>query len=378
VLVPDISYLSSIHFKSGAASLLPQLLEQQGIAKPLVVTDRGLVALGLVEKLGLPRPVVFDEVFANPDEDSVLKGIDLFGENQCDGLVAFGGGSPMDCAKMIAVGSSHELPLEQYAFLNGGLPKITRDKPKVIAVPTTAGTGSEVGRAALITLRTKRKMAFLSPFLIPDAVICDPALTLGTPAALTAGAGLDAITHCLETYCSPKFNPPAEAIALDGLKRGCGNIRGAVRDGSDLEARSEMMMSALQGGMSFQKGLGIIHSLSHPLGALQDPRLHHGALNGIFLPHALRFNLNHCPTKMDAIAETLHVGGREELPAYFEGLMRDIAAPLTLKEMGMPLLDFSIYADHAKQDHCCLTNPREVTAADCLKIYQEAFDATKG
>lgn len=373
MLTPDISYLSTIFFRPESASLLPRLLEQQGISKPMVVTDKGLTALGLVEKLGLSAPVIFDDVFANPDESSVLKGISVYRDERCDGIVAFGGGSPIDCAKMISVGSTHESPLEQYAFLKGGLPKITGNKPKVIAVPTTAGTGSEVGRAALITLLTKRKMAFLSPFLIPDAVICDPSLTLGAPAALTSGAGLDAISHCLETYCSPKYNPPAEAIALDGLKRGCDNLRRAVHEGNNLEARTEMMMSSLQGGMSFQKGLGIIHSLSHPLGALQKPRLHHGTLNGVFLPHAVRFNLDHCPEKMDAVARALQVEGREELPGYFEELMRDIGAPLTLREMSTPRLDFSIYAEHAFQDHCSLTNPREVTAADCLRMYQEAF-----
>ena len=373
MLIPDISYLSTIYFRPKSSSLLPQLLQQQGISKPMVVTDKELTAMGLIKKTGLSAPVIFDEVYANPDENSVVKGISLYRDERCDGIVAFGGGSPIDCAKMISVGSTHEPPLEQYAFLNGGLPRITGNKPKVIAVPTTAGTGSEVGRAALITLFSKRKMAFLSTFLIPDAVICDPNLTLGVPAGLTSGAGLDAISHCLETYCSPKFNPPAEAIALDGLRRGCGNIRRAVHEGDNLEARTEMMMSSLQGGMSFQKGLGIIHSLSHPLGAFQEPRLHHGTLNGVFLPHGLRFNLDHCPEKLDAVARVLQVEGREKLPGYFEELMRDIGAPLRLKEMGTPQLDFSIYAEHAFQDHCSLTNPRKVTAADCLRIYQEAF-----
>ncbi len=373
MLLPDISYLSSIYFKPGAAGLLPELLQQNNLKKPLIATDKGIVALGMVDKLGCKDAVIFDEIFSNPDEDSVLKGVELFKENNCDCIVALGGGSPIDCAKIISVAVGHELPIEQYAFLNGGLPKITSKKPPVFAIPTTAGTGSEVGRAALVTLNNGRKMAFLSPHLIPTAVMCDPSLTLGTPPALTAGAGLDAISHCVETFCSPKFNPPAEAIALDGLKRACTNLPIAVKDGQNLEARSELMMAALEGGMTFQKGLGIIHSLSHPLGALKDVRLHHGTLNGVFLSHSLKFNMESCPEKMERMSQTLGLKSSAELPGYFDELMEKVGAPATLSGMGCPQLEFEPYAKYAEQDHCSLTNPRKVTADDCLKIYEAAY-----
>jgi len=373
MILPDITYLSTIYFKPNSLETFPEILDQMGIKKPLVVTDEGIVSLGFVDKLGLTNPIVFSEVYSNPDENSVLKGIEIYKENNCDAIIAFGGGSPIDCAKIISLGVTHEGELEQYAFLNGGLPKITANKPRLIAIPTTAGTGSEVGRAALVTLNNGRKMAFLSPNLVPTAVVCDPTLTLGTPPKLTAGVGLDAISHCIETFCSPKFNPIAEAIALDGLKRACNNIAIAVNDGSNIEARSEMMMAALQGGMCFQKGLGIIHSLSHPLGALTDLRLHHGTLNGVFLPLALRFNMNEIPEKMATLAQALGLKTKEELPGYFEGLMKSIGCVTKLSEMGMPELDFKPYAKYAEGDHCSLTNPRKVTEADCLKIYEEAY-----
>lgn len=370
---PTIQYLSDIYFEPEALTILPKLLQRFAILNPLVVTDRGLTSSGIVERLGIVAPTVFDQIETNPSEASAILGLGMFSKNRCDGIVAVGGGSPIDCAKCIGLLVHHPQPLSQYAFLNGGLPRITGKKPPLIAIPTTAGTGSEVGRAALITMNEGRKMAFLSPKLIPDAVICDPILTLGLPKALTAGTGMDAVSHCIETFYSPRFNPVADAIALDGLVRAYSNIREAVHDGSNLAARSEMMMAALQGGLTFQKGLGLVHSLSHPLGGLQGKRLHHGTLNAIFLPHVLRFNMEACPVKMDHMARAVGASTRSDLPALFESLTAEIGLPTRLRDLDVPREELARLPDFALQDHCSLTNPSPVTLEACKQLYEDAF-----
>jgi alcohol dehydrogenase class IV len=370
--LPTISYLTQIYFEPDAQNLLPTLLEKLSTEKPLIVTDKGLIASGLIDKL-CEVGVIFDDVEPNPTEANVLDGLNLMRKNGCDGIVAIGGGSPIDCAKCIALMARHPGSMEDYAFLKDGLPKITANKPPVIAMPTTAGTGSEVGRAALITLKSGQKTAFLSPYFIPDAVICDPHLTLHMPAALTAGTGMDAISHCVETFCSPTFNPVADAIALDGLQRAYANIREVCHNGLNLEARSEMMMSALQGGLTFQKGLGAIHSLSHPLGGLTEKRLHHGTLNAIFLPHVLRFNLESCPGKMDKIAQAIGTTSRHDVPKAFEKLILEIGLPLRLRDMQITKSDLEPMAERALRDHCSRTNPRQVTLEDYRIFYEDAF-----
>lgn len=368
-----IGYLSDIYFELDAVKLLPELLAQKNVNRPLIVTDKGLVKLGVIDRLPVKGFPVFDDIETNPSESSVLAARDAYRKHDCDGFIAVGGGSPMDCARCAAMMVTHAEPLEQYAFLNGGLPKIRKDKPPVINIPTTAGTGSEVGRAALITLTAGRKMAFISPTFYPVAVLSDPRLTLGLPPKLTAATGMDAICHCIETFCSPKFNPVAEAIALDGLERGYRAIGIAVRDGADVAARSEMLMAALEGGLSLQKGLGLVHSLSHPLGALKEKRLHHGTLNAVFLPHVLRFNMNACRDKMDRIAEVIGVQRRTELPDAFSRKIAEIGLPLKLSEIGVSEADCEPLVPIAFGDHCTATNPRPSTADDCRMLFRAAL-----
>jgi alcohol dehydrogenase class IV len=368
-----ISYLSNIHFDVGASSQLADVLDAHDIDHPLVVTDQGIVDAGLLEPLGLQDAIRYDAVQTNPTEASVLAGAECYRDALCDGIVAVGGGSPIDCAKAIALIIAHDPPLSDYAFVNGGLDRITDDQPPVIAVPTTAGTGSEVGRAALIVFNDGRKLGLLSPHLIPDAVICDPNLTLGLPPVLTAATGMDAITHCVETFCSPRFNPIADAIALDGLRRACGAIERAVVDGSDLDARSEMMMAALEGGMTFQKGLGAIHSLSHPLGALPGKRLHHGMLNAIFLPHVLRFNRVACADRMARLAQTAGAPDGDALADHFAQLIKRIGLPTCLGDLDLTGEDLAPLAIAACEDHCTATNPRHLGVDDCAAIYLQAL-----
>ena len=367
-----ISYLTDVHFGVGAIRQLPSVLEQLGITRPLLVTDAGLVSLGLPDRLSTQFAATYDQVPTNPTEASVDAGVAVFHQNDCDGVVALGGGSPIDCAKAVSLKATHEGPLTDYALINGGVGKITANKPPLIAIPTTSGTGSEVGRGALITVKGGTKLGIISKHMIPNASICDPELTVGLPPRLTAATGVDAVSHCVETFCSPKFNPVADAIALDGLRRAWVNLPIAVQEPTNLDARSEMMMAAMQGALAFQKGLGLIHSLSHPMGGLSHRSLHHGELNGVFMPHVLRFNQNSCPDKMQAIAHAINAAS-EPLPELFKRFHQAIGLPITLSEMGVSASDFSGIAALAMADHSTPSNPRVPTEDDCADLLAAAL-----
>ena len=379
--IPTLTYLTNVHFDSGIRNELSAIAAQHDITRPLVVTDAGIRAVGLLNRLRIPDGPIFDEVPANPTESAALSGVEMYRAEHCDGVIAVGGGSPIDCAKAIALLATHAPTLRQYAMIEGGVAKITANKPPLIAVPTTAGTGSEVGRGTLITFdvstagdgATNDKLALISPHLIPSAAVCDPELTLGLPPALTAGTGMDAISHCVETYLSPRFNPVAEAIALDGLTRALANLRRAVGHGDDLAARSEMLMAALEGGLTFQKGLGVIHALSHPLGGLKGKRLHHGTLNAVFLPHVIRFNHEACPRKMQVMAQAAGVSSARNLPFFFESLTASIGLPTRLRDMGMTPEDLVACLPGAVKDHSNQSNPRAVTEADLRTLYDAAW-----
>ncbi|HQZ14149.1 MAG TPA: iron-containing alcohol dehydrogenase, partial [Devosia sp.] len=261
-----INYVTGIEFGAGVISTLTEAVAELGMTRPLLVTDKGIVAAGLAERvLGyLPAGTpVYDGTKTNPTESAVNEALAIYRASGCDGIVAVGGGSPIDLAKGVALLATHEGNLERYAMIYGGLDRITARVAPVISVPTTAGTGAEVGRAALLTLDDGRKLGVLSPHLIPKRAICDPELTLGLPAHLTAATGLDALSHCIESYCSPRFNPPCDAISLDGAGRIWRNLPVAFEDGKNLAARGEMLMGSVMGGLSLQKGLGAVHSLSH-------------------------------------------------------------------------------------------------------------------
>ncbi len=370
---PNITYLTDIYFEFGALKVLPDVLKKYDIFHPLVITDKGLVQLGIIERLGIEIITVFDQVETNPTEAMALEALNVYLQSDCDGIIAVGGGSPIDLAKAVRILVYHAPPLEQYAFRHGGISKITANMPPFIAVPTTSGSGSEVGRAALLTITAKDKIGFLSRYLLPVATICDPELTLALPPFLTAATGMDALSHCVETFCSPRFNPVADAIALDGLERGYNNIIKATSDGKDRDARSEMMMCSLQGGLTFQKGLGAVHSLSHPLGALTEKKLHHGTLNAIFLPHVLRFNFDYCKEKMQTIADRLKITDASLLPDIFTQLNKDLRLPIQLRDLGLTKEDITPLAEKAHQDHCTPTNPRPLNVDDCMQIYSEAW-----
>jgi alcohol dehydrogenase class IV len=372
-----ITYLTTIRFGRGVLAELPEDLAALGLARPLVVTDKGVAATGLLDKLlgamaSRPR-IVFDDVPSNPTEEAALRALALYRQEGCDGLVALGGGSPIDLAKAVAILATHPEPLAQYALIEGGLARITDKVAPVIAIPTTAGTGSEVGRASLMNLADGRKVGLVSPHLIPKRAICDPDLTLGLPPRLTAATGMDALSHCIETFLSPRYNPPADAIALDGAGRIVRNLERAVRDGSDADAREELMMGALMGGMCFQKGLGAVHGLSHALGSLKEPSLHHGQLNAVLLPPVLRYNAGHAGDKYQRLAAAMGLAPDADLAAFIEDLNRRIGMPGSLKEMGVPAWVVDEMADKAEKDHSTPTNPRAIKAAEYAMMMRESI-----
>ncbi|MDE2607617.1 MAG: iron-containing alcohol dehydrogenase [Burkholderiales bacterium] len=375
-----IYYVTQIQFEYGAVRLLKQECQRVGITRPLVVTDAGVRAAGVLQKAldaldGLPC-AVFDQTPSNPTEAAVRAAADLYKAQGCDGLVAVGGGSAIDCAKGVAIAATHDGPLTRYATIEGGSPRITEKVAPLIAVPTTSGTGSEVARGAIIIVDDHRKLGFHSWHLVPKTAICDPELTLGLPPKLTAATGMDAIAHCMETFMAPAFNPPADGIALDGLERGWAHIERATRDGSDREARLNLMSASMQGAMAFQKGLGCVHSLSHSLGGV-DPRLHHGTLNAMFLPAVVRFNAQ-APSvqkehRLDRMARAMGLKSGSDIPEAIRDMNARLGLPSGLAAMGVQREAFDKIIQGALADHCHKTNPREASREDYIQMLETSL-----
>jgi len=370
-----ILYVTQIEIDAGAVRQLPAECERTGIRRPLVVSDAGVRAAGVLDQalaaLGaLPR-AVFDGTPSNPTEAAVRAAVTVYRREGCDGLVAVGGGSSIDLAKGVAIAATHEGPLKTYATIEGGSPKISERVAPLIAVPTTAGTGSEVARGAILIVDDGRKLGFHSWHLVPKAALLDPELTLGLPPGLTAATGMDAVAHCMETFMAPAVNPPADGIALDGLERAWAHIERATRDGRDLEARWHMMSASAQGALAFQKGLGCVHSLSHSLGGV-DPRLHHGTLNAMFLPAVIRFNAGAESIRKDRrlqrMAHAMGLAGCDaagnEVAAAVRAMSARLGLPTGLRAMGVTEDLFERVIDGALADHCHKTNPRIATRED--------------
>jgi len=381
-----IFYLTHIHLGFDALANLDSECERIGIKRPLIITDKGVVAAGLAGRAvnalkASARPIpVFDETPSNPTEAMVLKAAALYKSEGCDGLIAVGGGSSIDLAKGVAIAATHPGALTEYATIEGGSNKITAQAAPLIAVPTTAGTGSEVARGAIIILDDGRKLGFHSWHLLPKSAICDPELTFGLPPVLTAATGMDAIAHCIETFLAPAFNPPADGIALDGLERAWAHIERATHDGQDRDARLNMMSASMQGGMAFQKGLGCVHSLSHPMGGLVvDGRtgLHHGTLNAVVLPAVLRFNESAPSVVQDQrfarMRRVMNLPDGADIAQAVHDLTERLGLPTHLSQMGVETSMFDKVIKGALADHCHKTNPREASADDYRRMLQESF-----
>ncbi|MFP3891361.1 iron-containing alcohol dehydrogenase [uncultured Ralstonia sp.] len=379
-----IFYLTHVHLGFGTLNELKSECARVGIRRPMVVTDKGVAAAGLAQRAidatgGLPV-TVFDETPSNPTEAMVLKAAAQYKDAGCDGLIAIGGGSSIDLAKGIAIAATHPESLTTYATIEGGSAKITEAAAPLIAIPTTAGTGSEVARGAIIILEDGRKLGFHSWHLLPKSAICDAELTLGLPPMLTAATGMDAIAHCIETFLAPAFNPPADGIALDGLERAWANIERATHDGSDRDARLNMMSASMQGAMAFQKGLGCVHSLSHPLGGVKvggKTGLHHGTLNAVVLPAVLRFNATAESVVRDnryaRMRRVMNLPADADLAQAVHDLTARLGLPTGLRQMGVTEDVLEHVVEGALLDHCHKTNPRVATAEDYRRMLAETM-----
>ena len=375
-----IQYLTQIEFDCGALAQIQAHCQRAGITRALVVTDKGVRAAGVLQPvldaLGDVAVAVFDDVPSNPTEAAVRGAVAVYEKERCNGLIAVGGGSAIDCAKGVASAATHPGPLKTYATIEGGSPKITDAAAPLIAVPTTAGTGSEVARGAIVIVDDGRKLGFHSWSLMPKAAICDPALTLGLPPMLTAATGMDAIAHCMEVFMAPAFNPPADGIALEGLRRGWAHIERATRDGADREARLNMMAASIHGAMGFQKGLGCVHSLSHSLGGA-NPKLHHGTLNAVFLPAVIRFNAGaESIQKEERLARMAQAMGLEkgsDVAQAVHDMTARLGLPTGLAAMGVTEDMFDAVIEHALLDHCHKTNPRIASADDYRRMLNESM-----
>ncbi len=362
------SYPTAVRFGAGRIAEIAEACRAAGIAKPLLVTDKGLASmeitartLDLMAAAGMGRGI-FAEVDPNPTDINAAAGIEVYRTGGYDGVIAFGGGSGLDLAKVIAFMSGQTRPLWDFEDIGDWW---TRADPKgiapIVAVPTTAGTGSEVGRASIITnSATHEKKIIFHPKMLPSVVICDPELTVGMPKFITAGTGLDAFAHCVEAYSSPHFHPMSQGIALEGMRLVKEYLPRAYGEPTDIEARAQMMAAAAMGATAFQKGLGAIHALSHPIGAIYHT--HHGTTNALCMPAVLQFNRSAIASRFDQVAAYLGIeGGFDGFCAYVDELNASMSIPKTLRDMGIATPDIDKIVEGAMKDPSTGGNPIEMT-----------------
>tara|TARA_B110000008_G_scaffold279213_1_gene325409 strand:- start:2899 stop:4029 length:1131 start_codon:yes stop_codon:yes gene_type:complete len=375
----QLNYFNRPYFENGAIRKLSEVLIAQQINNPLICTDPGLSSVGMTDKI---KDLIssdfsssfFEETPANPTEEAVMNALKVYKDNNCDGVVGFGGGSSMDLAKAVALMANHDGDLMDYSVNEGGYGKITETIP-MVAIPTTAGTGSEVSVGSLIVMNDGRKLIFASPHLMPNAAICDPELTIGLPPVLTAGAGMDALTHCIEAILSPINDPPAEAVGIDGIEKIIKeeSLIRAYKDGQDKDARWSMMMASTEGAMAFSKGLGAVHSMSHAAGANQVLRLHHGTLNAVILPSVLRFNQNYVGNKYSRILRAMGKNQSIDLANEIEKLNEKIGMPNSLGEMGVTEDMIPELIAHAMTDPSNITTPKVPTLDEWEQLFLTAI-----
>ena len=379
-LTANWSYPTAIRFGAGRISELPEACTAAGIKNPLLVTDKGLAnlpitqsALDIMAAAGLGR-AIFADVDPNPNEINVAAGLEVYRAGQHDGVLAFGGGSGLDLGKMLAFMTGQTRPLWDFEDIGDWWTRANAEAiDPIIAVPTTAGTGSEVGRASVITnSQTAEKKIIFHPKLLPSAVICDPELTVGMPNFITAGTGMDAFAHCLEAYCSPHYHPMSQGIALEGMRLVKDYLPRAFADGSDLEARAQMMSAAAMGATAFQKGLGAIHALSHPLGAMYHT--HHGTTNAVVMLPVLRANRPAIEERLSAAADYLGIeGGFDGFYDFVAALITELGIPPTLTALGVIEPDIDAVVRAALTDPSAGGNPVEMTYDNTKSLLQSCL-----
>lgn len=370
----NYNFPTAIRFGPGVIKELPQHLIGKRVKTPLLVTDPGCVSLPFFEEIkedlesaGL-RPAVFYQIDKNPVKSNVDAGKAAFHEGDCDAIIGIGGGASMDVARAIALLAYHPGELFDYEEGVGGDKYITAQIPYFVCVPTTSGTGSEVGRSAIISDdKTHQKKILFSPRLLASQVFADPLLTMDLPPHVTAATGMDALTHNIEAYCAKGFHPLCDGIALEGIRLIAESLVEATHQPT-VEARSKMMIASLMGAVAFQKGLGVVHSTAHPLSTVYD--IHHGLANALMLPHGVKFNQAFCPDRMNAIAQTM---GTSDLVAYLHDLNAELKLPAKLTELGVAESEVDRLVDLASQDFCLPCNPCPVSKEQLHQIYEEAL-----
>ena len=375
----QLNFFNKPHFENGSLKKISEVLKAHGIKKPLICTDPGLASIGMTDKIrnllsNELSPTFYEETPANPTEKAVDEALEAYKTNDCDGVIGFGGGSSMDLGKAVALMANHEGNVIDYSLNEGGFTKIKKTVP-MIAIPTTSGTGSEVSVGSVIIMNDGRKLILASEHLRPDAAICDPELTVGLPPILTAGAGMDALTHCIEAIMSPINDPPAEAVGLDGIEKIVRDesLVNACKDGQDLDARWNMMMASTEGAMAFSKGLGAVHSMSHAIGANQELRLHHGTLNGVILPTVIRFNKDHVGNKLPRILRAMGKSESADLADEIEKFNEKINLPSGLKEMGVTEEMIPELVEHSITDPSNVTTPRLPSPEEWEQLFLSAM-----
>ncbi len=383
--ITEMSWPTKIVLGPGALARLPAQAARLGMKKPLVVTDAGIVKAGIAQAVydvlatGKVEYAVFDQVNPNPTEKDAEDGLAAYRKHGCDSFIGVGGGSPLDTVKLIQVLTTHEPPLSRYDDATGGDQYVKDNMPPAICIPTTAGTGSEVSRSGVATLKdTGRKTVIFSPYLLPKAAICDPLLTTGLPPHITAATGMDAFTHCLEAYISPGFHPLSDAVSIDGIARVARSLENAVKDGKDLHARTDLMIAAMQGAMAFQKGLGAAHALAHALTPLAN--VHHGLANAVVLPAVMAFNRSSSGARLARVAIAMG-----ELSSTREDVLAEKAIdrvrklnaacgiPARLRDVGVKEEQLQKIAEKAFQDASHLSNPRKCTQQDLFDLAKAAY-----
>lgn len=365
-----IQFLNKMHFDFGAVAMLAAELVALNIRRPLICTDEGIKQAGILDNIQAVIPdavkvTCFTDTPSNPTEAKVMEALKLYQLAECDGVISLGGGSSIDLGKAVSLLANHPAPLAQYAVMEGGMDKIQQTAP-LIAIPTTAGTGSEVSLGAVIICDDGRKLTIASEHLIPDVAICDPQLTIGLPASLTAATGMDAVTHCIEAILTNIVNPPAEGIGYDGLERAIreGHLEKSVKDGSDKDARWNMLMASTEGAMAFIKSLGAVHAMSHACGRIDGLNLHHGTLNAVILPSILRFNERHVGNKYERLRRSMGLTEGADIAEFIEGLNERLGMPKNLATMGVKEGMLPELIQHSLTDLMTFTNPRPVTEKD--------------
>ena len=375
----QLNFFNKPHFENGSLKKISEVLKAQGIKKPLICTDPGLASIGMTDKIrnllsNELSPTFYEKTPANPTEKAVDEALEAYKTHDCDGVIGFGGGSSMDLGKAVALMANHEGNVIDYSLNEGGFTKIKKTVP-MIAIPTTSGTGSEVSVGSVIIMNDGRKLILASEHLRPDAAICDPELTVGLPSILTAGAGMDALTHCIEAIMSPINDPPAEAVGLDGIEKIVReeSLINACKDGQDLDARWNMMMASTEGAMAFSKGLGAVHSMSHAIGANQELRLHHGTLNGVILPTVIRFNKDHVGDKLPRILRAMGKSESADLADEIEKFNEKINLPSGLREMGVTEEMIPKLVEHSITDPSNVTTPRLPSPEEWEQLFLSAM-----